>query len=40
VLIINNAVLWDVAPGGLSIKRHFRGTGSLHLQGKRNNASE
>jgi hypothetical protein len=35
-----NAVVLDVAPRGFTINRHFGGTCSPHLQGRRNNASE
>jgi hypothetical protein len=38
---LKNAVFWDVAaPCGFIINRRFGGTCRLHLQGRRNNASE
>jgi hypothetical protein len=37
---MKDAVFWDVAPYGFIIYRHFGGTCRLHLQGRRNNASE
>jgi hypothetical protein len=37
---MKNAVFWDVAPCGFIINRRFEGTCRLHLQDRRNNASE
>jgi hypothetical protein len=37
---LKNAVLWDVALCGFIIKRRFVRTYRLHLQDRRNNASE
>jgi hypothetical protein len=37
---LKNAVFWDVAPCGFIINRRFEGTCRLHLQGRRNNASD
>jgi hypothetical protein len=36
----NNAVFWDMAPCGSCKNRRFGRTCYLHLQGRRNNASE
>jgi hypothetical protein len=39
-IMMENAVFWDVAPGGFIIKRRFGGTCRLHIQGISNNARE
>jgi hypothetical protein len=38
--VLKNAVFWDVALYGFIINQCFGGTCRLHLQAKRNNASE
>jgi hypothetical protein len=40
VVTMKNAVFWDVAPHGFIINRRFGETCRLHLQGRRNDASE
>jgi hypothetical protein len=37
---IRNAAFWDVSPRGFTINRRFEGTFGIHLQGRRNSASE
>jgi hypothetical protein len=37
---MKGAVFWDVKPRGFIINRSFGGKCRLHLQGRRNNASE
>jgi hypothetical protein len=37
---LKNSVFWYVVPCGFIINRHFGGTCRLHLQGRRNTASE
>jgi hypothetical protein len=39
-VIVENAVFRDVALYGFNVNRRFGGTCRLHLQGRRNNASE
>jgi hypothetical protein len=40
VVTMKNAIFWDVVLCGFIINRRFGGMCRLHLQGRRNNASE
>jgi hypothetical protein len=37
---MKNDIFWDVTPCGSCKNRRFGGTYRIHLQGRRNNASE